>query len=338
MASFNDDQGGYVIGVILVILGSLCLVALFVLLYINMYNVFDNYRTLHFIRDILILGLGVALIVMGSLLIHRTVIMNIVKNYSIDVNNYKFDPSVLQNVKVYEIDKTLNLPPSVNLRSRMPPVLFQGILKSCGANATSNCLRFHQTDKNKYQPSRLFIHYNARIIQGGDGKVDTGTSSAGLMQALMQYNACDEWTWPYDTFNFSTKPSAKAYEQAKSKKPVVCGWIWNTKDDNLLVALKQHLFKNKPVVFSVDIFNSFVKLNKKYKIPLFTGNVPMPSQKDSLIGGHMMLMCGYDDTKQHFIVQNSLSTMVGDSGYFYFPYDYIKQHGYEFFTFEYKES
>ena len=33
MASFNDDQGGYVIGVILVVIGSLCLVALFVLLY-----------------------------------------------------------------------------------------------------------------------------------------------------------------------------------------------------------------------------------------------------------------------------------------------------------------
>ena len=108
MASFNDDQGGYVIGVILVVIGSLCLVALFVLLYFNIYNVFDNYRTLHFIRDILILGLGVALIVMGSLLIQRTVIMNIVKNYSIDLNN-KFDSNVLKNVKVYDIDKNINL-------------------------------------------------------------------------------------------------------------------------------------------------------------------------------------------------------------------------------------
>ena len=136
-------------------------------------------------------------------------------------------------------------------------------------------------------------------------------------------------------FNFSTEPSVKALKPAKSKKPVVCGWIWNTKNDILLVALKQHFFKNKPVVFSADIFNSFVKLNKKYKIPLLTGNVPMPSPKDTLISGHCM--CGYDDTKQHFIVQNLLSTLVGDFGYFYFPYKYIKQHGYKFFTFEYGE-
>ena len=117
MASFNDDQGGYVISVILIIIGSLCLLALFVLLYFNIYNVFDNDRTLHFICDILLLGLGVALIVMGLLLIHFTVIMNILKNYSINVNNYKFDDNALKNVKVYKINKNMNLPASVNLRS-----------------------------------------------------------------------------------------------------------------------------------------------------------------------------------------------------------------------------
>ena len=170
MASFNDDQGGYVIGVILVVIGSLCLLALFVLLYFNIYNVFDNDRTLHFICDILLLGLGVALIVMGLLLIHFTVIMNILKNYSINVNNYKFDDNALKNVKVYKINKNMSI-----------------------------CLRFHQTDKNKYQPSRLFIHYYARIIRGGYRKVYEGTSSAGLMQALMQYNVCNVWTWPYNT-------------------------------------------------------------------------------------------------------------------------------------------
>ena len=263
MASINDDQGGYVIGIILVVLGGACMLLLYIFLFSNFYERFGKYRTIHLVRDVLLFGLGVALIVMGSLLINRTVIMNIAKNYNTNLQG-KFDTKVLSNVKVYEIDRSMKLPVSVNLRSRMPPVLFQGILKSCGANATSNCLRFHQTDRKKYQPSRLFIHYNARIIDGDDGRVDEGTSSAGLMQALMQYNACDEWTWPYDTFNFSTKPSAKAFEQAKTKKAVVCGWIWNTKDDDLLVALKQHIFKNKPVVFSVDFFDSFVKLNKNY--------------------------------------------------------------------------
>ena len=336
MASMNDDQGGYVVGIILVVLGCISLLALFVLLHYNYYKHFHNYRKLHILRDVCLLGLGVALIVMGSLLINRTLIMNTVNNYNIDLQGH-FDISVLNNVKVYQIDKNLTLPPSLNLRSRMPPVLFQGILGSCGAHATSNCLRFHQPNKNKYQPSRLFIHYNARIIDGGTAQVDRGTSSAALMQALMQYNACDEWTWPYNTFNFSTKPSAKAFQQAKTKKPVKCGWIWNTHDDNLLLQLKQLLFQNNPIVFSTIIFKSFTKLDKKYKIPLFTGHVPMPSKNEPIIGGHYMLLCGYDDTKQHFIVQNSLSTLVGDYGYFYFPYEYIKLHSHEFFTFEYGE-
>ena len=79
------------------------------------------------------------------------------------------------------------------------------------------------------------------------------------------------------------------------------------------------------------------KFDTKNKIPLFTGHVPMPSKNEPIIGGHYMLLCGYDDTKQHFIVQNSLSTLVGDSGYFYFPYKYIKLHTHEFFTFKYAE-
>jgi C1A family cysteine protease len=336
MTSFNDDQGGYVIGIILLVSGSICLFVLFLLLYFNFYKRFNKYQTLHGLRDIVMFGLGVALVVMGSLLINRSIIMNIVNNYNIQLEA-KFDTTLLQNVKIYEIDKNMKLPVSVNLRSKMPPVLFQGILKSCGANATSNCLRFHQTGKKKYQPSRLFIHYNARIYDGGNGKVDEGTSVAGLMQALMEYNACDEWIWPYDTFNFSIEPWKKAYEQAKTKKPVKCGYIYNTHDENLLIALKQHLCINKPVVFSVKFFDSFVKFNKHYKMPLFTGKVPMPTEKDKSMSGHYMLLCGYDDTKEHFIVQNSLSALVGDYGYFYFKYEYIKRYSIEFFTVEYAE-
>ena len=182
MASFNDDQGGYMFGVILVVIGCISLLVFFFMLNFNFYKHFHNYRKIHIVRDLFLFGLGVALIVMGSLLINRTLIMNYVNNYNLNLQNH-FDTNVLKNVNVYEIDNNMILPASVNLRSWMPKVLFQGILKSCGANAVSNCLRFHQTNKNTYQPSRLFIHYNARIIDGGNGKVDDATSSAGLMQA-----------------------------------------------------------------------------------------------------------------------------------------------------------
>jgi hypothetical protein len=52
MPSMNDDQGGYVIGIILVVLGCISLLALFLLLHYNYYKHFHNYRKLHILRDV----------------------------------------------------------------------------------------------------------------------------------------------------------------------------------------------------------------------------------------------------------------------------------------------
>jgi len=66
-----------------------------------------------------------------------------------------------------------------------------------------------------------------------------------------------------------------------------------------------------------------------------TGKIPYPSTGDKVIGGHAMLMVGYDDnvtitntttsssTKGAFIVRNSWGTGWGDAGYGMLPYDYV---------------
>ena len=47
----------------------------------------------------------------------------------------------------------------------------------------------------------------------------------------------------------------------------------------------------------------------------------MPNGKS--IGGHAMLIVGYNDDKQWFIVRNSWGNKWADNGYCYIPYDYI---------------
>ena len=37
----------------------------------------------------------------------------------------------------------------------------------------------------------------------------------------------------------------------------------------------------------------------------FSGDVPMPSDGDQVMGGHAAMACGYDDDKRSFIVRNS---------------------------------
>ena len=45
---------------------------------------------------------------------------------------------------------------------------------------------------------------------------------------------------------------------------------------------------------------------------------------EQLLGGHAVCLVGYNDATQRFIVKNSWGTGWGDKGYFYMPYQVIK--------------
>jgi C1A family cysteine protease len=62
-----------------------------------------------------------------------------------------------------------DLPPSVDLRSEMPPVYDQGNLGSCTANSVSALCQHSRKKLGKspdFNPSRLFVYYNTRFIEG----------------------------------------------------------------------------------------------------------------------------------------------------------------------------
>ncbi len=65
-----------------------------------------------------------------------------------------------------------NIPPRIDLRRGCPPVYDQGRIGSCTANAIAAALEFDvmkQGIKPVFTPSRLFIYYNERAIEGTVG-------------------------------------------------------------------------------------------------------------------------------------------------------------------------
>src|SRR5450631_1098942 len=61
------------------------------------------------------------------------------------------------------------LPAKVDLRAGCPPVYDQKQLGSCTANAIAGALEFNQMKQqlaDVFVPSRLFIYYNERVIEG----------------------------------------------------------------------------------------------------------------------------------------------------------------------------
>src|SRR5215212_2475258 len=76
-----------------------------------------------------------------------------------DERDYIFRPRVVAPAK---------LPPKVDLRTQFPAIYDQGHLGSCTANALAAAFDFdrHKQGKNYMSPSRLFIYWNERSLEG----------------------------------------------------------------------------------------------------------------------------------------------------------------------------
>jgi C1A family cysteine protease len=82
--------------------------------------------------------------------------------------------------------------------------------------------------------------------------------------------------------------------------------------------MKNVLAGNLPFVIGFTVYASFESSSVAA-----TGIVPMPRPREQILGGHAVLVCGYEDSKQLFIVRNSWGTRWGVNGYFYIPYAYF---------------
>ena len=213
---------------------------------------------------------------------------------------------------------TTEVPASVDLRSLCSPVEDQGQLGSCTSHGLAGAVQFLEVkDKDKVYAdlSRLFIYYNERMIEGTT-KTDSGAQIKDGIKSLVTYGACPETEWPYTISKFKTKPSVKCYTDAL--KNVITSYYKVVTQNDIQTALAAGF----PVVFGIPVYASF-----ETQAVANTGIVPMPAKGEQLLGGHCMLIVGYDTSKSWYIVKNSWGTGWGDKGYCYIPFAYISSMG-----------
>ncbi len=209
------------------------------------------------------------------------------------------------------------LPSRVDLRAKCPPVYDQGELGSCTANAIGAALEFDQMRQGAgevFPPSRLFIYYNERALEGTI-QSDSGAQIRDGIKTVAKQGACKEEAWPYDIARFRNKPSKGCYTEAEKHQAILYLRVTQT-----LSQLKGCLAEGFPFVFGFTVYESFesAKVAK-------TGHAPMPAAKEAVLGGHAVLAVGYDERRQWFIVRNSWGPKWGMSGYFTLPYPYLTQ-------------
>ena len=239
--------------------------------------------------------------------------------------NFNVKPS-LPDIRdyIYKNDSTEVLRESVDLREWDTIIESQGDLGSCAANAITNA---YELCVNRLYPeyfthlSRLFVYYNTRL-EYGIIEEDEGIYLRDGLKSVSKFGICSESLWPYDIEKFDDKPTDECYRDAKKRI------IPKYQKLISIYYITEVLNNNKPVVFGMEIYESFMDLNERIS------TVHLPSRKEKSLGGHAMCMVGYDLNKRLFLAKNSFGTSWGDNGYCWIPFDYIQQEGYDIWTFD----
>jgi len=217
--------------------------------------------------------------------------------------------------KHYHVTQALQtIPDHVDLRPQMPPVYDQLMLGSCTSNAIAAAMQYdamRQKLPESPTPSRLAIYYNERVIEHTVHS-DAGAELRNGAKSVNQSGACDETLWPYDITKFDVKPNKACYREGKTDKVLTYARV--QQDSHTLQAA---LASTDVVVFGFTVYESF-----EYPDVANTGVVSMPGANEQVLGGHAVVLVGFDRNNQVYLCRNSWGKW-GMGGYFTMPFAYV---------------
>ncbi len=228
---------------------------------------------------------------------------------------FRPEPTTLKLTRAASVQK-------VDLREACPPIYDQGQLGSCTANALAGAFDFDRGKQNLpfMTPSRLFIYWNERYMEGSVD-TDSGARIRDGIKSLYTLGTPPETDWPYVIAKFRDKPSTTAYADAEKSQALTYQRIVTPHNDpthDMLACLNE----GYPFVTGISVYESFESSDAAR-----TGVIPMPKATEQLLGGHAILVVGYDLSKKYFICRNSWGATWGDDGYCYLPLEYLTNKG-----------
>lgn len=176
---------------------------------------------------------------------------------------------------MHEPEMRKSLPPSVNLSENLMPPLDQGRLGSCELNAASKLLEFLYPG---FIASRLQLYYDVRSLEG-DVDQDSGCETRDVFNIMQNIGALPETDWPYDVSRFTDVPPPRV----KTKK--IKSYSRLESAPEVLACLASGF----PLILGFEVPASFDDDQVAS-----TGVLPSPDKAEPFIGGHGVLVVGYD--------------------------------------------
>jgi hypothetical protein len=208
------------------------------------------------------------------------------------------------------------LPSSVDLSRSLPPPGNQGNQNSCVGWAVAYALKsYHEQRELNWMleagsgnphPDRVFspsFIYN-QINNGQDG----GADFVRAFNVLSEQGAAPLSAMPYTSYNSQIPESAR---QAARQYRIDTWRRVNIQDTR---ELKAQLNAGFPIVIGAQVDEGFHRSG---------ANQIWRQQVGQTLGGHAMLVVGYDDARNAFRVINSWGRQWGDGGYGWIDYGYF---------------
>ena len=236
----------------------------------------------------------------------------------------KKDPTDHRDLK-HRVRYAAAIPPLLPAAARVrysPPIKQQGYRKSCTGHAVAWFWEqvLHSRMGRTLTLSPAFPWYYARKEEGVE-KEDEGVSMRSIMDAIHDHGVCPNEMWDTSMPVDAEPPSmARTYGQAlKLPRYERCDDL-----DTIRYAIAK---EDQSVCIGVPVFANWYNNPRVSR----TGVIPMPGDSEEM-GGHAMVICGYDDRKQILTVANSWGTQFGDHGFVYLPYQFLEQYWFDGWT------
>ncbi|OQE16111.1 hypothetical protein PENSTE_c025G02474 [Penicillium steckii] len=220
-----------------------------------------------------------------------------------------------------ELAAPAELPQRVDLTWKMSPIKNQSIYGSCVGFAVAAALEIVPNAAGVVQDeSERFIWFNSKAQDGlGNPDTDRGTFIHTAIAVVQQLGSCWEGQCPYTSP--LSRPIADAYAASGRMKVTKAYRLAGNSIDQY----KAMLSIGWPVITGFDIFGD--RAYQEYIMGEYTrqtGIIKMPPEPvPARTAGHAVVFVGYDDNSRMFKFKNSWG-LIGDRGYFYMPYDYVK--------------
>jgi len=217
------------------------------------------------------------------------------------------DPKDERDLQLSAFISEATIPQVFSYRSKTTPLKNQSSFGGCAAFAGVGAKEYQENTEGELEDlSEQDLYGKAKTRDGFGGE---GTTLRAIVESLYKEGVCEESYFPYEAkYPPTNSPKPGAVENAAKYKITNYANINNTID-----AVTQAVYTTGPCLGGFWVYNGIYNVKSD-------GIIPMPAANEQSIGGHAMVIIGYDLNRQMLELRNSWGPTYGDHGHLWMPF------------------